>query len=1035
MLFARFLAETELLIEPKSGVAISLAECHELARAGGRNWLDLAAEYAQLMLPQIFRTGDPVLEVVLPPETRSELEDLMKALPTEVFLADDSLGWVYQYWQADRKEAINRSEEKIGAEALPAVTQLFTEDYMVFFLLHNTLGAWWAGKVLAENPTLAASAGSEEELRAACAVGSVTWTYLRFVRAADQRWRPAAGIFEGWPKAAKNVTVIDPCMGSGHFLVFALPILVEMRIAEEGIPRTEAVAGVLQENIFGLELDPRCAQIGVFNLALAAWKAGGFQSLPGLHIACSGLAPGVPKNDWLALTGSDTTLGAGLGELYDLFLQAPILGSLINPGRIGNDLITADFSRIEKLFHEALRRENVDRQFELTVAAQGIAKAAHLLAGKFTLLVTNVPYLVKGKQNDALRAFCDRTCNEGASDLATVFLRRCRYWGATYATVLPQNWLYQKAYTDYRREMLSNQTVLLVGAVGSGATATASWDVLRCLSIIDPVVCPTEHSVIGIETDAADDRGRAAALVSSPVMLSLVANLYRSEGSKILVGATIKGKLLSDYANSFQGIKTGDDARLRREFWEVSLRTDRWLPMQGSVSKTKLVDGLSGVVDMDSGGAQLARKQGLGGWARFGVSASQMRDLPASFYWGTPFDSNVSAIVPRDPALAKAVWAYCSSPDYAIAVRRIDKSLAATNASMVQVPFDVAHWREVGQRLFGEAALLPESEDPTQWHFHGFPQEESVALHVAIALLLGFEWPALVKDIELSEKAAVFIERTRALMRVLDDDGVLCIPPLRGQAPAADRLWGVLAQAFGVEWSSVRQARMLAAQGFGGKTLNDWVRDGFFEQHCDLFHQRPFIWHIWDGLQHGFSALVNYHRLTAPNGEGRRTLEKLIYTYLGNWIDEQRAEQRAGAEGADLRLAAAEKLKTELVNILVGEPPYDLFVRWKPLVAQPIGWEPDVNDGVRMNIRPFMAAKPLGARAKGACILRTSPKIKWEKDRGKEPQRPREDFPWFWGWDGSTENFEGAKTFEGNRWNDLHYSRSFKEAARARSKK
>jgi hypothetical protein len=63
------------------------------------------------------------------------------------------------------------------------------------------------------------------------------------------------------------------------------------------------------------------------------------------------------------------------------------------------------------------------------------------------------------------------------------------------------------------------------------------------------------------------------------------------------------------------------------------------------------------------------------------------------------------------------------------------------------------------------------------------------------------------------------------------------------------------------------------------------------------------------------------------------------------------------------------------------------------------------------------------------------PKIKWEKDRGKEPQRPREDFPWFWGWNESTVNFGGAKTFDGNRWNDLHYSRSFKEAARARSKK
>ena len=76
-----------------------------------------------------------------------------------------------------------------------------------------------------------------------------------------------------------------------------------------------------------------------------------------------------------------------------------------------------------------------------------------------------------------------------------------------------------------------------------------------------------------------------------------------------------------------------------------------------------------------------------------------------------------------------------------------------------------------------------------------------------------------------------------------------------------------------------------------------------------------------------------------------------------------------------------------------------------------------------MNIRPFMAAKPLGARAKGAGILRTKPKIKWDKDRGKEPQRPREDFPWFWGWDRSKDDqqdFDGrGKEPDGNRWNDL----------------
>ena len=146
MLFARFLAETDLLIEPESGVAITLDEVQELAREKSTDWLDLASGYAERMLPQIFRSGDPVLDMALPRETRSALEDLLKDLPREIFQAEDSLGWVYQFWQSDLSDAVNKSGKKIGADEVPAVTQLFTEDYMVLFLLHNTLGAWWAGR-------------------------------------------------------------------------------------------------------------------------------------------------------------------------------------------------------------------------------------------------------------------------------------------------------------------------------------------------------------------------------------------------------------------------------------------------------------------------------------------------------------------------------------------------------------------------------------------------------------------------------------------------------------------------------------------------------------------------------------------------------------------------------------------------------------------------------------------------------------------------------------------------------------------------
>jgi hypothetical protein len=193
----------------------------------------------------------------------------------------------------------------------------------------------------------------------------------------------------------------------------------------------------------------------------------------------------------------------------------------------------------------------------------------------------------------------------------------------------------------------------------------------------------------------------------------------------------------------------------------------------------------------------------------------------------------------------------------------------------------------------------------------------------------------------------------------------------------------------GEGWSPTLQDRLLQQVGFGGKGLETWLRDGFFEQHCKLFHHRPFIWHIWDGRRDGFSALVNYHTLDAAR------LDKLIYTYLGDWIRTQRAACDVGTSGADARLVAALELQKKLEAIRDGEPPYDIYVRWKPLHQQPIGWNPDLNDGVRLNIRPFVTAG----------VLRSRVNVSWGKDRGLNP-------------DGS------------ERLNDRHYTLAEKRAAR-----
>src|SRR5262249_40883831 len=143
----------------------------------------------------------------------------------------------------------------------------------------------------------------------------------------------------------------------------------------------------------------------------------------------------------------------------------------------------------------------------------------------------------------------------------------------------------------------------------------------------------------------------------------------------------------------------------------------------------------------------------------------------------------------------------------------------------------------------------------------------------------------------------------------------------------------------------------------------------------------------------------------------------------------------AGKAGAEERLVAAEHLRGELTKIIDGEPPYDIFVRWKPLYRQPIGWEPDIGDGIRLNIPPFLPAKPRRQGPKDACILRVSPRVKRHSgaDRGAEPKREKEHFPWFWAEEGDVAmwDFPGGPTFKGRRYNDFHYTRAIKQRAKA----
>ncbi len=1303
MLFARFLAENNLLMypDPMDPVPVTLEECEDLAiDEGAANGWELAARYAARMLPQIFRNDSPVFELTLPPEHQQKLEKRIADLPVAVFTASDSLGWVYQFWQAKRKDAVNASEVKIGARELPAVTQLFTEPYMVSFLLDNSLGAWWAARRLTEVDLK--NVGSEEELRQKASIPGVPLEYLRFVKveaassrfkkedeassrlkeigylkkedtlsilsgnlphwrqesvtyfvtfrtadsipqeklkawqvekeawlkqhpephdektkkefyekfpnriqkwldqgygecllkkpeyktivenaiahfdgerydldefvvmpnhvhavltpknshelstiihswksftatqinkrekrsgafwqkesfdhivrnpeqlkrirdyirnhsvymesgsgfqpfekkrqdAASTVWTPAAGTFDPWPDQLSQLKILDPCCGSGHFIVAVFQMLVPMRMEMEGLTAREAVDAVLRENIHGLEIDKRCVELAAFALALAAWKypdAGGYRVLPELNIACSGLSVSVSRTEWEKLAGDDGKLRTALVGLYEEFKNAPVLGSLIDPVRTAVAKLVA-WDGLADAVEKALKKNSRDEAREAGVVAHGLARAARILAGRYQWVITNVPYLARGKQSEALRNFCGKNYPEAKNDLATVFLDRClelcgkveaassRFHTGTVSVVLPQNWLFLTSYKKFREKLLTNDTWHLIARLGPQAFQTPMWDFNVQLITLSRGRVEAASSRLqsrrGFQSldkkrqDAASTliRGldvseprtaeeKAAGLLTGEIKSVAQARQLENPDNAIILSESSEHSLLKDSADGLAGILNGDSPRFQRQFWEFDVKGEYFVYQQGTVIETIHFGGLDKVIEYDDENGHIrlpadfrrerlhdSDQRGNSAWGKWGVAISEMRVLPSALYIGNKFDSNIGVVLPKKADTLSALWCYCSDSSYNDDVRLIDQKLNVTNATLVKVPFDLDHWTRVAAEKYPNGLPKPYTDDPTQWIFHGHPcgsvvwdeekkqleiastlRTDATVLQIALTRLLGYRWPAELESrsgfqpldkkrqdaastlenkrqdgastMELSDEQQEWVNRCDALLPYADEDGIVCIPPVRGEAGASDRLLNLLAAAYGDAWSGDILAALLKSADHAGKPLETWLRDKFFIQHCKLFHHRPFIWHIWDGLRDGFAALVNYHKLD------HKLLETLIYTYLGDWISRQKQDIASHVDGAQEKLDAAETLKKKLELILEGESPYDIFVRWKPIDQQPMGWNPDLNDGVRLNIRPFMTVPDVGKR--GAGVLRDKPNIHWKKDRGKDvPSAP-----------------------------------------------
>jgi len=321
---------------------------------------------------------------------------------------------------------------------------------------------------------------------------------------------------------------------------------------------------------------------------------------------------------------------------------------------------------------------------------------------------------------------------------------------------------------------------------------------------------------------------------------------------------------------------------------------------------------------------------------------------------------------------------FFSSEAFGVEVRKVDQKVDVTNSSIDKVAFDFEHWKRLRRRNIRTAcqSLFPTIQlSAFQWPSEGFDQP----LHVAVARLLGYKWPRQTGS-SFPDCPALGPDGLEAFA---NSDGIVCLPPVNREQPAQPS--PPASRRCPRRPGRTLSDRRSRTQG-ANPNLEDWLRDEFFEQHAKLFTTArssgisgwPFD---------GFHALVNYHKLD------NAALKKLTYSYLGDWIQQQDIDAKADKPSAAERLGAARALQAKLAAILEARLRSTSSCagsqsKIKPrLESRPQRRHPS-------EYPPIPARRDVGKR--GAGLFRTVPLKLKDDDRGTEPHRPKEEYPWFY---------------------------------------
>ena len=711
------------------GHALALAEAGDLPglTAGAVRELKLANQDGELYrrvliaqcnalnlaMPFLFEAIADETELLLPDNlllSDSIVAKLVDEIPEADWAEVEAIGWLYQFYISEKKDQV--IGKVVKSEDIPAATQLFTPNWIVQYLVQNSVGRLW----LTANP--ASTLASQ-------------WPY--YIHPAEQTPEVQAQLDaliqirigeDGDSLNPETITVLDPACGSGHILVVAYDVLkaiyLERGYQPRAIPRL-----ILEKNLYGLDIDDRAAQLAAFALLMKARADDRrlFADPPRLNVLSLQESKGLDLDQ---VAGHLAPHGLQRGELkalMDTFEHAKTFGSLIQiPAGLNGQLVVMA-EGLRGAWREGDMYAQQAARDLLPLVCQGL-----VLGMQFDAVVANPPYMGINGMNAHIKNYVGNNFSNAKSDLFSAFISRgfalCNVSGAI-GMVTMQNWMFLSSYQDFREQILSRRTISSLAQIGYNSFPEMNSKIAQACAFVILRESLDQYCGRYINLNSSDQSADKNTLFiriqDDSVFARVQADFKAIQGSPIAYWVSEKilesfrlGARLGDTSPACRGLSTGNNEKFIRFWFEMdydklgiidrksnsSLQSKKWFPYNKGGAYRKWYGNNDLVVDWGANGrnikSQAEKPNGDRGWRstsreryfQDGITWCGLTSSEISFRWsdyGAIFDTNKGPMMfpPSDPEIHLG---FLSSKLISIYSALLNPTLSIQNSDIDSLP-------------------------------------------------------------------------------------------------------------------------------------------------------------------------------------------------------------------------------------------------------------------------------------------------------------------------------------------------------------